>query len=235
MQRMKLGRRGVFAGSLAASACLLTGATRAGPPRGLEADGTLLDCVEPIRDADREMAEDIARHAPFRAAFVEWLGEASGRFALPVLADTSVDGYTYLRVAGLHPAVDIVLSSDHDINVHVVRDGMLLDILASMDVFAVPADCGVGWRNSLFIPGVGQVHPTVEACWREDGFEELLRWVNDELVPATQLAVYGPEGDRGAGWIEVRLAWNGIDMRPRQVMEDRRFLREVLPLHANRV
>jgi hypothetical protein len=68
----------------------------------------LLECSEhTIFGLDA--AEEAACHAPFRAAFLAWLREASGRMALPVSVDTAAPTYTHLHVAGLHPALEIRL------------------------------------------------------------------------------------------------------------------------------
>ena len=70
---------------------------------------------------------------------------------------------------------------------------MFWDILASMDVCAEQARDGLSWHSTLLIPEARRLRPSQEKCWREDGFEWLLTWVNDELAPAAHLALYGGE------------------------------------------
>ena len=142
---------------------------------------------------------------------------------------------TELRVPGLHPALGIKLHGNTDINVFVIWRDVFWDILVSMDVYAEPAPDGSGWRNNLLVPEAQRLHPTREACWREDGFEWLLRWLNDELAPATHLALCGGDGCyQGEGWTAARLVRD--DMLPRTGRPDARNgpLWELLPLHAAR-
>ena len=236
MNRTHLGRRLALSGGLAASACLVAGAATAARPGEVDAivaEGEFLDwdaitvCEECYTSTDR------TQHAPFRAAFLAWLEEASGRFAMPVQADTAAEAQTWLRSPGLHPGIEIVLAWDHDISVYVTHSSGLWDVLASMDVFAEPAPCGSGWHNGLFIPEAQQVHPSVEACWRQDGFEALLAWVNSELVPATHVALHGETDTEGfMRWSEGRLVRDGIDMRSGRPFKAGPHLRALLPLHA---
>lgn len=147
----------------------------------------------------RDDTEDAASHAPFRAAFLAWLDGAAERFALPVVADVAPPAHTELRVSGVHPAIWVSLGYDGGIDVGVDWDGVWWDLLASMDVDARPMPDGAGWENAFVLPEARLVHPTREAAWRTDGFEPLLDWVNDELAPATHLALWCTEGG-GATW-----------------------------------
>ena len=174
-------------------------------------------------------------HAPFRAAFLDWLRGASGRFALPVSAHATSTSQTELQVPGLHPALEIVLHGNTDINIFVTWKGECWDILASMDVYAEQAADGFGWQNELLIPEAKRLHPTQEACWCEDGFEWLLKWVNTELSSATHLALYGGEGCyEGNGWTAAHLARDGLLLPTGRPLLSNGSLRELLPLHAIR-
>lgn len=247
MDNKRLDRRRALSGGLAfAAACAVAveaGALPPSPSPAADGDGGPVgaELVMPVEFDDREFlgpdpAEEAARHAPFRAAFLAWLGEASGRFALPVAADAvAAAPYTDLRVPGLHPAVEITLYGDTDINVFATWGGVCWDIVASMDVYAKPAPDGPGWRNELLIPEARRLRPTHEACWREDGFEGLLRWFNEELAPATHLALYGGDGCyQGEGWTSADLARDGVLMRSGWPVAGDHSLRELLPLHAAR-
>ena len=109
------------------------------------------------------------------------------------------------------------------------------DILVSMDVYAEPAPDGSGWRNDLLVPEARRLHPTREACWHEDGFEWLLRWLNDELAPATHLAPYGDDGCyQGEGWTAARLVCDGMLPRTGRPAASNGPLRGLLPPHAAR-
>lgn len=238
MNRAHLGRRFALSGGLAASACLVAGAATAARPVEVDAavaEGKFLDWDAITVSEECYTSTGPTQHAPFRAAFLTWLEEASGRFAVPVQADTAADAQTWLRIPGLHPGIEIVLAWDHDISVYVTHPSGLWDVLASMDVFAEPAPCGSGWHNDLFVPEAQRVHPSVEACWREDGFETLLTWVNSRLVPATHVALHGEMDAEGlTRWSDVHLVRDGIDMRSGRPFKAGHHLRALLPLHATR-
>ena len=237
MSQTHLDRRRVLSGGLAlASTCLVAGRAGAVSPMEEAAAGLpMAECVE-ISEGEvfgMSAAEAAACHAPFRAAFLDWLGEASGRLALPVSIDTTVPSSTGLRIPGLHPALDITLSKDMDINVYVEWRDICWDILVSLDVYAIPGPDGSGWRNTLSIPEEQQIHPTRESCWRQDGFEWLLRWLNDDLATATHLALCGGDDCYGEGdWTFAQLVRDGLLVSSGKPLGDSRWIRELLPLYA---
>jgi hypothetical protein len=224
MNETKLGRREALSGGLAA---VFTAAPDTAGRQGRgTANAVLTDQGEGVMGAD-------ARHAPFRAAFLTWLREVSGRFALPVSAHATSSSQTELHVPGLHPALSIVLQGDTDINIFVTWKDVCWDILASMDVYAELATDGFGWQSTLLIPEARRLHPTQEACWREDGFEWLLTWLNGALAPATHLALYGGEGCyEGDGWTAAHLVRDGLLLPSGTPLLSNGSLRELLPLHA---
>ena len=225
MNGMTLGRRGALSGGLAA--VLTTMPNTAGRPGGM-ATAVLADQGKGVVEAD-------ACHAPFRAAFLTWLQEASGRFVLPVSAHATSTSQTELHIPGLHPAFDIVLDGDTDINIFVTWKDVCWDILASMDVYAELATDGLGWQSTLLIPEARRLHSTQEACWREDGFEWLLKWLNTELAPATHLALYGGDGCyEGDGWTAAHLARDGMLLPSGRPLVSNGPLRGLLLLHAIR-
>lgn len=223
---MTLGRRGALSGGLAT--VLTTMPDTAGRPGKGMANAVLTY-------EDQGVVEMDAYHAPFRAAFLAWLRESSGRFVLPMSAHATSTSQTELHVSGLHPALDIVLDGDTDINIFVTWKDVCWDILASMDVYAHLATDGLGWQSTLLIPEARRLHPTQEACWREDGFEWLLKWLNTELAPATHLALYGGDGCyEGEGWTAAHLARDGMLLPTGRPLLSNGPLRELLPLHAIR-
>ena len=232
--------RRVLSGGLACAAALMApggagAALSATLARAAGRDGMAPPASDAHGAPGPDEQEDPACHAPFRAAFLAWLNEASGRFALPVSVDVAETSHTSLRIPGLHPALDISLSWDTDINVFVTWRGVFWDILTSMDVYAEAVPDGSGWLNGLVIPEARRLYSTREACWREDGFEWLLRWINDALVPATHLALYGGDGCfEGEGWTSAHLARDGIVLRTGRPVRSDGLLRGLLPLHASR-
>jgi len=226
MNETKLGRREALSGGLAA---VFTAVPDAAGSQGR----SMANAVLTYKDQAVMEADDY--HVPFRAAFLAWLREASGRFALPVSAHATSTSQTELHVPGLHPALDIVLQDNTDINVFVTWKDVCWDILASMDVYAELAADGFGWRNELLIPEAKRLHPTQEVCWREDGFEWLLKWFNADLAPATHLALYGGDGCyEGGGWTAAHLARDGMLLPSGRPLASNGSLRGLLPLHAIR-
>lgn len=166
-------------------------------------------------------------HAPFQAEFSGWFGVAKERFARPVILFKDLSSTT-LHVPGLHPALAIDLNDEGGINVHVTWRKTWWDILASFDVAAVASD-GTGWRNVLLVPEAQVLRASQEACWVADGFEPLLCWFNEELSPATHLALLGAEeGD----WTAVRLVQDGKFQRSGEAVDGCRLIRHLLPLHV---
>ena len=232
MSQTHLDRRRVLSGGLAlASACIVAG--RAGAVSPMEDAAADLPRVELVEISEREIfglsaAEAAACHAPFRAAFLAWLGEASGRLALPFSLDTATPS-----CSGLHPALEITLDKQTNINVYVQWRGVCWDILTSMDVYAKPEPDASGWRNSLLIPEARHLHLTREACWRQDGFEWLLRWLNDDLATATHLALCGGGDCYGKGdWTSAHLVRDGLLVPSGKPVGNSRWVRELLPLYA---
>jgi hypothetical protein len=172
-------------------------------------------------------ARRAADHRPFRAAFVDWLGEASARFAQPVSARAASPVHTELDIAGLHPALAISLCGGSDINVFVEWQDVSWDIIACFDNYSEQAPDGAGWYNKLFLPEFQRLHPTRAACWRADGFEHLLEWVNNDLQRATHLALI-----RMGGMTVAELLCDGFCVRTGRPFVIDRYLRDLLPVHG---
>ena len=237
MSQTHLDRRRVLSGGLAfASTCMVAGRTGAvSPTEDAAADlpGIQLQVLSDREVFGLSAAEAAACHAPFRAAFLTWLSEASGHLALPLSVETAVACCTDLHVPGLHPALEIRLDGDRGINVFVQWRGVCWDILTSMDVYATPAPDGFGWRNTLLIPKAQHLHLTQEACWQENGFECLLRWLNDDLATATHLALCGGDDCYGGeDWTSSHLVRDGLLVPSGKPVGNSSSLRELLPLHA---
>lgn len=176
-----------------------------------------------------EDARDASSHAPFRAAFLAWFDEASARFGLPVSVDLASPFFIELRVHGLHPAIWIVLTQDWSIDVGVEWDGVFWDVLVSMDVAPEPLPDG-GWENVTLIPEARISHPTPEAIWRADGFEELLTWINGELAPATHVGMWRVSGG-GCTW--ARLMCDGANLRTDRPLAPEDAPDHLLALHGH--
>ena len=198
---------------------------------GLGRRGALLGSMATVAagqaSADPVEAERAAVHAPFRAACLAWSIGARGRLRLPFTVDMTAPHWTQLRLAGVHPAIWVSLTSDGGMDVGVEWDDVFWDLLQSFDVGLEPTACG-GWRNTLLIPEAQIVHPTREAGW-STGFETMLDWINVELAPATHLALW--ESRRGGvTWAE--LARDGWIMRWNRSLAKDRPPVHLLPVHG---
>ena len=229
MAEWLMGRRGALAGGLAA---ISAGSAAAAPwtsvaQLGRRAPGPQDGAVADDQAGEhRDEVEDAAEHAPFRAAFLAWLREASGRFPVPVAADTAAPSWTELHLQGVHPAIWVSLTGAGGIDAGVEWDGVFWDLLTSPDVAAEPV-AGGGWENVLLVPEARVVHPTREAAWRV-GFEDLLGWINGELAAATHLALWGNK--HGGSW--AWLARDGRTVRGRQPLVGRNAPVHLLPVHG---
>lgn len=228
METQHLGRRAAVSGGVATVAAALADCRPASSQNRSSVQPAPEDGTdEPSPGLDDAL--DASSHAPFRAAFLAWFDEASSRFALPVSVDLASASYTELRVHGLHPAIWIVIAQDLSINVGVEWDGVFWDLLASMDVAPAPLPDG-GWENAMLIPEARSSHPTREAIWRADGFEELLTWINGELAPATHMGMWRIAGG-GCTW--AHLIRDGADLRTGRPLTPEDAPDHLLALHGH--
>lgn len=221
------GRRRALTGALA-FACMGiapggAGAVVPGSTAREEGEHEYLDFAAMEADADREAT---AAHAPFRAEFLAWFEEASTRFARPVSVREEEPWFTTLHVPGLHPAVGIGLGRDTYVSVWAEAGPRSRNTLACMDVCALQAADGSGWLNGRAAPEAQCLHPTREACWRQEGFEALLHWFNAELAPATHLAIHGSTDFSAAG-----LMRDGVHVTTGLLGDDGKPPRRLLPLY----
>ncbi len=156
-----------------------------------------------------------------------WLDTVHRRFARPVELREEDPGTTILHVPGLHPALAIAFAGEGDINVHVTWEGIGWDILASFEVWA-NTTYGSGWRNVLLVPEAQELHRSREVCWITSGLEPLLSWFNEELAPATHLALLGAEDS----WTSAHLVQDGRFQRSGEPIRTCDHIRHLLPLHV---
>ena len=221
MNPAQLSRRHVMAGAFASGWAGRVSGPTAVQPRTTPAEGDYIDWDS--------VTVEFNDHELFRGEFRGWLGMAHDRFSRPVALVENTPSTTTLHVPGLHPALTIDLVDVGDINVHVTWSDVCWDILASFDVMAEAVD-GIGWRNILFVPDAQVPRVSREACWTVDGFEPLLQWFNEQLVPATHLALCGSED---GGWTAARLVQDGGFHPLWKPIDGCRHIRHLLPLHAS--
>ena len=232
MRKNSLNRRRMLSTGMAlASTCVLPGKVGSVITAQHDAvnEGVEIDHIESEELYDDIMREHmIAGHAPFRADFLAWLDDASSRFVRPVTAHPVSPWSIELRSPGLHPALTICLARSNQINVYVMWDDICWDILISLDVYADQVPDGACWRDTLRSPEAQRHQPTINA-W----FEVVLNWFNQQLAPATHLALYGRSADKQIeSWTLAELARDDNQLRLNRPLNGN-CLRHLLPLWTN--
>ena len=199
-----LGRRGALSGSLAAA--LAAGATArkalARPDQGVADDG---------------VADGGDGHGPFRAAWLAWLRTESGRFDLPVSVGTAAP-QTELSIRGVNPAIRASLTDGCEIVVGVEWHGRDCGALGIWAVDGKPGPGGIGWVDDDLLPEHRTVHPTREALWRAEVFEEFLTWINGDFAHATDIAIWLTDPYQAMPYFG---AWPGLARDGRELGTDR--------------
>lgn len=155
----------------------------------------------------RSGACDAAAHALFLAAFQRWHQETSTLFALSVTVRPVSPIKTRLHIDCLPSILKINLIHVGRIRTDVTLNDLWIGYASCHDVCAQP--CRWGWHNTQRAHDhAKQVYPTQEECWRSEGFEPLLEWINTELATATHVALH-PSG----GWTAAALIRNGLIIR----------------------
>ncbi len=182
-----LRRRNALLGGMAASVGICAPPIPTGHPR---------------RSVRTEFME--SSHYDIRRAMVAWLRVNGDRFLVPVQMGseqrgsmhcgfpidwndpesyTDVEPMTELRLAGLHPAIQVTLARWMMVHVK-VRLGWHPLFVAS----AQPVATATGvWVEAWPVGDASITYATLDEIWHAGLFERFLMWVNDVLVPATHL------------------------------------------------
>lgn len=131
-------------------------------------------------------------------AFVHWLRANASRFAVPVKIIRCQHRCMDIALEHLNPCLEIFLT--WEIGVGVTWQGTFWDYLTSFE--AAPIHTPQGYVCDLCEPEGRDVYTSREALWIDHLFEPFLTWVNEELVPARWLALYGSI-DFGATWAKL--------------------------------
>ena len=153
--------------------------------------------------------EDDFRPSAFQEAFLDWFREEPNRFKLPVSVGAVTSTRIELRIQGIHPAIYASIERHSEINVYAEWDGVGWDQLLWLFADERPGAGGVGWIDGSVLPEFLVIHPEREALWRENVFEDLLTWINEDLAHATHLALWGSADE--ATW--ARLVCDGKVLR----------------------
>lgn len=135
---------------------------------------------------------------PIQKAFLCWYQENATRFKVPLRFARRTDNCLEFTFPGLHPFLSIALT--HEIGVHVTKRDVWWDALIFFEVY--PKRIGTQFQCSLCIHEARKNYATRNALWCDHLFEPFLEWVNDTLVPARWLGIYGFLDE---GWTWARL------------------------------
>lgn len=198
MSELKLRRREALSGGLAT---VLAAGPSVGNGKGVT--------QSTLSHQDPELVQEDSRPSPFQEAFLAWFREKPNRFKLPVSVGAVTSTRIEMRVQGIHPAIYTSIEDHSEINVYVEWEGVGWDQLLWLFADETRGPGDVGWIDDSVLPEFRVIHPTREALWRENVFEDLLRWINEELAHATHLAMWGSADD--ATW--ARLVRDGKVLR----------------------
>jgi hypothetical protein len=198
MSELKLKRRDALSGGLAT---VLAAAPSVG-------NGDVF-AKSTLSHQDPELVQEDSCPSEFQEAFLAWFREEPNRFKLPVSVGAVTSTRIELRIQGIHPAIYTSIEDHSEINVYVEWDGVGWDQLLWLFADETPDVGGVGWIDDSVLPEFWVIHPTREALWRENVFEDLAAWINEDLAHATHLAMWGSADD--ATW--ARLVRDGKVLR----------------------
>jgi hypothetical protein len=198
MSGLKLGRRDALSGSLA-----VVFAAAPSVSNGDTVNRSTLFHQDP------ELVQEDFCPSAFQDAFLVWFHEEPNRFKLPVSVGASTFERIELRVQGIHPAIYIAIEAYSHVNVYVQWEGVGWDQLLWLFAEEELGSGGLGWVDESVYPEYRVIHPTREALWRENVFEDLLTWIHKDLAHATHLAIWGSADD--ATW--ARLVRDGKVLR----------------------
>lgn len=131
-------------------------------------------------------------------AFLRWLRANASRFSVPVKVIRRTHRCIDIGLENLNPCVNVFLT--WEIGVEVSWQGECWDFLTFFE--AAPEKTPQGYVCKMCEPEARTLYPSREALWTDHLFEPFLAWINDELVPARWLALYGARGKSTAAWLE---------------------------------
>jgi hypothetical protein len=131
--------------------------------------------------------------------FLHWLSENRQRFAVPVRITRRTDRWIEMAFVGANPILSAILTR-WQINIAVEWEGECWDLVESHEAGAVRS--ASGYFCTLCVPEARVFYPSREALWRDHLFETFLEWVNDKLLKARWIGVYGSP-EIGVTWVKL--------------------------------
>jgi hypothetical protein len=135
--------------------------------------------------------------------FLRWLKLNRARFAIGIQLGRRTDRRLEFSFVGIHPAITGVLSTC-EVNVNVIFEGNDFDA-GNWDtliwLFHGAQPVPGGYICSQCKPEYKRVFPDLVALWTDHLFEELLKWVNEDLAPAKWLVLNDTVQAFNSAWI----------------------------------
>jgi hypothetical protein len=135
--------------------------------------------------------------------FLRWLRLNRARFAIGIAPGKRTDKALEFCFVGINPAITGILST-RDVNVNVMFEDADFDdgnwdtlIWLFHGAKPVPG----GYICSQCKPEYKRVFPDLVALWTDHLFEELLKWVNEDLAPANWLVLNDTVKAFNSAWI----------------------------------
>jgi hypothetical protein len=144
-------------------------------------------------DSSKKQAAIAAPKRPGRApahhrAFRDWLKTNHSRFAIAIQLIDKPGGWLDFSFVGIHPSLSGSLT-ERGLCVLATYQGTCWDMLFDFDAY--PKRAAGGYLCSECLPEYKKLFVDRAALWADHLFERLLRWVNEELVPARWLVLEG--------------------------------------------
>lgn len=130
---------------------------------------------------------------------LHWLSENRQRFVVPVRITRRTDRWIEMAFVGANPILSATLTR-WEINIAVEWQGQCWDLVESHEAGAVAS--GSGYFCTLCVPEARVFYPSREALWRDHLFETFLEWVNDKLLRARWIGIYGSH-EIGGTWVKL--------------------------------
>ena len=137
--------------------------------------------------------------AGIQREWLRWLSENRQRFAVPIRITRRTDRGIEMAFVGANPILSAILTR-WEINIAVEWQGECWDLVESHEAYARSSTSG--YFCFLCIPEARVFYPSREALWREHLFETFLEWVNDRLLKARWIGIYGSR-ELGVTWVKL--------------------------------
>ena len=131
-------------------------------------------------------------------AFFDWYAKNHEQFPLPLQYVGRKDNCLQIGIPGLHPAISIILT--WEIVASVEWQGDCWDLLTCFE--AIPQHSARGYTCALCDQQARIHFATREALWQDHLFMPFLNWLNDTLLPAKWIGLYGSY-EHGVTWVEL--------------------------------